>query len=335
MAKRMKFVHTPDMVAHLWAHQTQPSARNSGRGNFYFEGATIYSYGRHFPIARHADANTILFTTRGYSNTTARHIGDVRRAIPDSKRVFLVHNPCAESTAYHRDNHDAMLAGIENLKSAFAGSRLHKKSSLEHWLGAIKHANAYAKYFKLGRKPVKLTVTVVMRKAVKLSEEKRKQHEADVEARRVERNARFQREYAEQARLLAEAEEQWKKDREAVWAAWLRGERPTSALKDRGERPVMLRAMHQRKVGDETGPHTVVVETTLGAIVPLEDVRKAYVIWQLCVRKGQAWHRNGEQIKVGDFQLDSISETGNVIAGCHKIHREEIERFAATQGWKD
>lgn len=48
---RVRQVVDTDTVAHLWAHQTQDHARNK-LGNFYFDGATIYSYGRHFPIAR-------------------------------------------------------------------------------------------------------------------------------------------------------------------------------------------------------------------------------------------------------------------------------------------
>jgi hypothetical protein len=340
MAKRTRHVHPTDMVAHLWAHQTQGSARNP-HGNFYFEGNTIYSYGSHFPIARHVDKNTILFTTCGYSPTTSGHISCVRSALPEGKTVFHVCNPRAgaygKDRVAHCENHDDLMAGIEDIKRSFEGSRLKKAWYLRQWQHAIEHANAYAKYFKLGRRPIKLKITAAMRKLIKISEEKRKQHEAGVEARRVARAERFEREHAEQARLKREAEEQWQREREAVWQAWLRGEGAVSMLKDRRECPVMLRiAPSERCTIHKPGSSFELekfVETTLGAIVPLEDVRKAFIIWSLCVRKKQAWHRNGEQIKVGDFQLDSISETGNVVAGCHRIHREEIERFAKTQSW--
>lgn len=324
----MRKVHPTDMVAHLWAHQTQESARNS-HGNFYFEGATIYSYGSHFPIARHVDANTILFTTRGCSSTTSGHISCVRSALPGGKRVFYVNNPAADGFNAHRDNHDHMLAVVAGLAAKFETSRLEKASLLKSWQHAIIAANVYAKQFKISnrkdRKPLTLKVTAAMKKAIKISNEKLTEHKAAVEKRRAEKRARYEREYAEAARLRAEAEAQWQRDREAVWTAWLRGEGSTSALKDRRDRAVMLRVATHDGVDQ--------VETTLGAIVPLEDVRKAFVIWQLCVRKQQAWHRNGEQIKVGDFQLDAISETGDVVAGCHRIHADEIKRFAVTQNW--
>lgn len=46
----------------------------------------------------------------------------------------------------------------------------------------------------------------------------------------------------------------------------------------------------------------------------------------------KGWHRNGETFKVGNFQLDAVNAQG-VVAGCHTILWDEIERFARTQGW--
>lgn len=74
----MKTIHTPEMVAHLWANKAQPRAQNLTH-TLYFEGDTIYSYGVHFPIARHV-RGAVLLTTRTYSSTTARHVAIVRQA---------------------------------------------------------------------------------------------------------------------------------------------------------------------------------------------------------------------------------------------------------------
>ena len=52
MTKRKKHVFDTGEIPHLWAHRTQDEARNC-QGNLYFTGDTIYSYGSHFPIARH------------------------------------------------------------------------------------------------------------------------------------------------------------------------------------------------------------------------------------------------------------------------------------------
>ena len=90
---REKQVFKTNEIAHLWAHRTQDSARNA-QGNFYFDGDTIYSYGSHFPIARHVEnkrkEHAVLITTRTYSVTTSGHVSDVKRAIPASVPVFNV-----------------------------------------------------------------------------------------------------------------------------------------------------------------------------------------------------------------------------------------------------
>jgi len=59
--------------------------KTSGRTkHLYIEGDTIYSYGSHFPIAQRivlGGETAYLFTTGGYSTTTARHKSLVRHAI--------------------------------------------------------------------------------------------------------------------------------------------------------------------------------------------------------------------------------------------------------------
>ena len=93
----MKKVLNADNVAHTWAHQSQNEAYTPNR-SFYFYGPTIYSYGSHFPIAKHATnskgENKILFTTRKYSNTTAKHINKVWSAIPNRENMIFCYNPC-------------------------------------------------------------------------------------------------------------------------------------------------------------------------------------------------------------------------------------------------
>src|SRR6267154_4399432 len=95
--KRKKTVFDTGEIPHLWAHKVQENARNA-HGNLYFDGETIYSYGSHFPIARHIVDNptkknpksAVLFTTRSYSVTTSGHISAVRSAIPSSALVFHI-----------------------------------------------------------------------------------------------------------------------------------------------------------------------------------------------------------------------------------------------------
>ncbi len=97
MNKRKKHVFDTGEIPHLWAHRTQDEARNR-QGNLYFTGDTIYSYGSHFPIARHATNHAgeraVLFTTATYSVTTSSHCSAVRSSIPSGIRVFHVPNVC-------------------------------------------------------------------------------------------------------------------------------------------------------------------------------------------------------------------------------------------------
>lgn len=80
---KTKQVYPTSEISHLWANKRQESARNSGN-NLFFENDNIYSYGKHFLISKHVINENrergVLFTKRGYSNTTAKHISLVRNA---------------------------------------------------------------------------------------------------------------------------------------------------------------------------------------------------------------------------------------------------------------
>lgn len=73
----MKKVFSNSEVPHIWAQQTQ----NGGRGsNIFFEGATIYSYGKHFPMAT-IEGNDVFFTKQRYSNSTGKHLSRTWQAV--------------------------------------------------------------------------------------------------------------------------------------------------------------------------------------------------------------------------------------------------------------
>ena len=87
----MKTVFSNSQLAHTWANQLQ----NFGRGSsMYFEGNTIYSYGKHYEIAQviaSPNCTKVYFVnSNGYSNTTAKHTRHVVNAIPDYFPSFNV-----------------------------------------------------------------------------------------------------------------------------------------------------------------------------------------------------------------------------------------------------
>src|SRR5262245_39723763 len=87
----MKRVGTQKFVIDTWCEQTQDYARSK---SIFFERDTIYSYGKHFPIARWWKYQTVLFTTQDYSVTTAKHKSLVRRKIHGN--IIKVNDPSAE-----------------------------------------------------------------------------------------------------------------------------------------------------------------------------------------------------------------------------------------------
>jgi|GEM_PF-3378619 len=123
---RTKHVFPTDEIAHLWAHKTQDDARNPG-GNFYFRGDTIYSYGSHFPIARHVTNDkgeaAVLFTNQKWSNTTAKHINYVRRSIPDGVPVFYVEDLSRDSGRDPKNAYDSQRKDVEALIKRLQGTR--------------------------------------------------------------------------------------------------------------------------------------------------------------------------------------------------------------------
>jgi len=76
-------------LTHCWANEKKESGKS---GNIFFRDKVIYSYGTHFPIAKNLPGNIVLFTEKRYSNTTAKHISYVHRAIPADKKIITVWN---------------------------------------------------------------------------------------------------------------------------------------------------------------------------------------------------------------------------------------------------
>ena len=166
------------MVAHLWANQTQDSARNPCH-NFYFHGDTIYSYGSHFPIARHVTRkgnSAVLFTTRSYSSTTAGHKCTVESAC---RHLTVFHvadvngTDCRKQFAQYR-------AEYMGLVGKYAKARQRKPEHLDALRRLVEEANGYAAFFGLRPRltlPDDLTGMIAECQAIEKRERERKQRE--------------------------------------------------------------------------------------------------------------------------------------------------------------
>jgi hypothetical protein len=183
-----KVFNSKSDIAHIWANQSQSEARLSGANNFYFYRDTIYSYGRHFPIAKHVvndkGERAVLFTLRSYSNTTAKHILTVSAACRNLNRVYCYH---PEYT--HNDNFDywerQIVATAQNLKRA-------KKPEI--YLSQISHsfqqAKKYAEFWGI-EIPESLQIAASIQNKAQFAEfeAKREQYEMEQKAKQ-EREAK-------------------------------------------------------------------------------------------------------------------------------------------------
>ena len=134
------------MVAHLWANEKQDSATGS---NFYFEGTSIYSYGRHFEAGRivrnKRDEKAYLITTRYYSKTTAtKHMPKVWGAIPTGSLTF----------GMEELSEGGMLYVVKQLEAIKNSAERYKKARTEISYHAIwepfTSLMAYIGFFDLG-----------------------------------------------------------------------------------------------------------------------------------------------------------------------------------------
>jgi hypothetical protein len=150
----MKKVVSPQEVAHLFANQLQSEATNQNR-SFYFHGNMIFSYGSHFCIARFVDDNTLLFTERGYSNTTAKHIAQVYNATSHKTKIY-----CYNPTGTHLENFNHWLNEAEYNIKKLSNARKPENYILE--LQRIKDkANKYANYFGIETpKPLEFLLSI-------------------------------------------------------------------------------------------------------------------------------------------------------------------------------
>ena len=140
----MKKVVNKQQVAHLWANKLQNEARTP-TNNLYFHNDTIYSYGSHFPIAKHIERggeNKILFTLKSYSNTTSKQISIVRGASSHIDKIY-----CYNLTD-HEENFKTWLNEAKNI-----GRSLLKAKKPEIYISQLNNIKSqvdkYTQFFEI------------------------------------------------------------------------------------------------------------------------------------------------------------------------------------------
>lgn len=142
---RTKMNFTTNELPHIWAHQKQDEGK---AGNFYFDQKTIYSYGRQFPIASHLDDKTVAFTTRSYSNTTAKHINLTKGAI-SHKAILYCYDPDGALRGFHTHNIESFIYKINSELSKIT-TRTKKPELMQNAaLHQFNMLQKYLAYFKI------------------------------------------------------------------------------------------------------------------------------------------------------------------------------------------
>jgi hypothetical protein len=170
------------MVAHLWAHRSQDSARNDG-DTLHFRGDTIYSYGSHFPIAQHVATKrgrVVLFTTRDCSVTTARHKSIVLRAC-QHLTVFHVQYP---TDANRKAQFDEYRKRYMELARKCFRARSNRPWVLGSLRDVVDEANRFAQFFGLRSRLSVPADLSAMEAACREIEQRERERNRRAEARR-------------------------------------------------------------------------------------------------------------------------------------------------------
>lgn len=293
-------VYDTHEIPHLWAHQTQSEARNR-QGNLYFTGDTIYSYGSHFPIAKHVVSKrgekAVLFTTGSYGHTTAGHINSVARSIPPDVPVFNVALKSRWSDPEPSRIVTDYTVRIRSRAEAVVTARSTQARKFAALESLIAEANRYCEFSGLKQR---FTVP-----------ENTDAIKADIAAQAAKDKQQRIRDDAKAKRQAALA----RKERAKTIERWIAGEN-VRIPHYWGEPQAYLRI-----VGDQ-------VETSQGATFPVEHALRVIPIIRRIRESGTEYHRNGHTIHLGHYPLDHISAKGDVRAGCHLVEYAEVERIA-------
>jgi hypothetical protein len=284
----MRKVLEADTVAHYWANKVQSEGRNSN-SSFFYEQDTIYSYGKHFAIATHYN-DVVLFTTRTYSNTTAKHIAKARAAC-SHKNIIYVSNP--SDTYYSGRNEDVW---VREIKSLFKSMLTARKPEI-YYNQLLNILDNIQKYFKLINKKPNKELSGLVKQIQSGSSE-------IVAAAKIAKEKQNKQILAN-AKNAAKYIELWRKHADSDTIKDALGSKLDGAKQFLGHMGITSLRLN----GDN-------IETSKGVAMPI-PVAKRYLANFLV-----------GQINVGDeilnYRVNSVSKK-HIEIGCHNIPLSEIE----------
>jgi hypothetical protein len=352
MAKREKHYFTSKEIAHVFCNRGSTNGRCPG--NMSFNGDKFYSYSTVITRRLTYKGKTAYIIDNGsFSVSTSRHRSYVRYAIRNEDKKFFVYigkwGQQLDFTPQDLRDYYLNKFSDDSKTSPFA----HKRASLFlSRIGCLEEAIDICKYFGLAvaklqkqladLQPDTDNFTKVLReynqnKINKQNERDRKQKEIRISRALLYAQSVISGEskidnfpiYEENLLtdypdIVAKVQKiRFEKDKKDI-ESWIAG---TSDKTDHNW-PVYLR----------TNLYTTnhYMETSKGARVLLSDAEKSFRFVIALKNKNEQWHRdeilNSGKHKIGMYRLDAVNSSG-VVAGCHRVSWEEIERFAKSQGW--
>lgn len=293
--KRLKHVFSSSSeVLHLWANQSQESARQGGRiTRCYFHGTSAYSYGSHYELGRivtYKGVKVGIVNNTGYSHTTSNHIRSAEAALDGvmpylSASTFNVFDALIEVQ-------DKLVDGLMDLFSRRSFYSGYKYGDSYHFT-EVKKFNETAKALKHPELCLDVTKEFIelgrehVAACIKRAEElKSPEAEARREAARIKR-----------------AEAELRKNAASV-EAWRLGGPTTNFI--RQLKPQLLRIQGNELV------------TSSGARVALAEAAALF-------RKIDAGVAKPET-SIGPYTFNSVNGDGLIKVGCHLIKIDEARR---------
>lgn len=313
MAREKKVFGNKQETAHAWAKQEQYEGREGSRFlRIFFEGPTIFSYGRHFPIAtfhqKKGKEKVVLFTLRSYSNTTSAHKWAARGAVSHFP-IIECYNPQDAAAGRHDENMKYWEGRAENI-----ALHLAKAKKPEKYLSGIaslrREMEAYAAYFKCGVKKYKFRYLYIESQDVsKKLTAKQREEQAAAEKIAKEKRAKYEAEQAkrEAARIADEIKDFHEGERDSI-----RGGEYTYLRFQSGE-----------------------IQTSKGVKVEFHAAKAHYdrlKSLQFRVTKQGHLSSNDQASEFEGFRLRNVTPEYFEI-GCHKIQYTELEALAKVAGF--
>lgn len=310
-----KVLSSNQQVAHYFANSVQSEGKAS---NYYFETdhdgiARLFSYGRHFCVARRINADLFVMTTRTYGNSTSKHLAYARSALNNRTVVYCV-RPEFGAATNKREAQQAMNAAMDEAETK---RRIQQKTRDAHKARALYLAEQFNAYLA----------------ALPESERECEPFDlsglADVRAAMVAMKAQEE----ENARRKKEAAQVAAREYLAAWR-----NDPTMQTIGMSSLPPALRLAASRGsyntgglLPDSGSVGRQVIQTSHGAEIPVSDARALWPVILSVMRKERTPEEGARLVRrLGVYTLNTIRADGSIVVGCHDIAFNEMARMSVT-----